>query len=171
MLKLSVFLFSLILCCMFVSCEKAEAEKPEIKVQVASEKACVPDAGCAGCPEAYAKVVTTPPLEIADVLKYSPKVIFIELGSVKCIPCRKMQPVMESVKQKYGKQIQVIFYDVWKADQRKYAETYDIRMIPTQVFLDSEGKEIMRHEGFFPEDQIETFLLEQGLEAQHIATR
>ena len=43
-----------------------------------------------------------------------PKVTFIELGSVNCIPCKQMQPVMKSIEEKYGEQIKVIFYDVWK---------------------------------------------------------
>ena len=30
------------------------------------------------------------------------KVTFIELGSVRCIPCQQMQPVMKSLKKKYA---------------------------------------------------------------------
>jgi len=97
----------------------------------------------------------------SDTLK--PMITFVELGSVKCIPCRKMQPVMKAIEDKYDDQIKVIFYDVWKSDQRKYAEEYDIRLIPTQVFLDKDGKEIFRHEGFFPEAEIDKFLQKQGL--------
>lgn len=92
-----------------------------------------------------------------------PLVTFVELGSVNCIPCKQMQPVMKAIQEKYDKQIKVIFYDVWKEDQRKYAEEYGIRLIPTQVFLDKEGKEIFRHEGFFPEAEIDKFLQKQGL--------
>ena len=97
----------------------------------------------------------------SDTLK--PMVTFVELGSVKCIPCKKMQPVMKAIEEKYGEQIEVIFYDVWKSDQRKYGEEYNIRLIPTQVFLDKSGKEIFRHEGFFPEAAIDQFLQKQGL--------
>lgn len=92
-----------------------------------------------------------------------PLITFIELGSVNCIPCRMMQPVMESVTKKYGKQIEVIFYDVWKPEQRHYAQQYGIRVIPTQVFLNSDGKEIYRHEGFFPEPELDKFLQARGL--------
>jgi thioredoxin 1 len=92
-----------------------------------------------------------------------PIVTFIELGSVNCIPCRQMQPVMKSVEKKYGGQLKVIFYDVWKNDQKQYASQYKIKLIPTQVFLDSKGKEIMRHEGFFAEVEIDKFLKSKGL--------
>ena len=70
---------------------------------------------------------------------------------------------MKAVEEKYGQQIKVIFYDVWKEDQKKYAEEYGIRLIPTQVFLDENGKEFFRHEGFFPENEIDKILKNQGL--------
>ena len=91
------------------------------------------------------------------------KVTFVELGSVKCVPCIQMQPIMKSVEEKYGEQIKVIFYDVWTDEGHKYAEIYKIQLIPTQVFLDENEKEIFRHVGFFPEAEIDKFLQEQGL--------
>ena len=94
---------------------------------------------------------------------HKPKITFIELGSVKCIPCRMMQPVMKAIEQKYSGQVQVVFYDVWQEDQRAYAEKYRIRLIPTQVFLDQKGRELMRHEGFLPEKEIDAFLQSKGL--------
>jgi thioredoxin 1 len=96
-------------------------------------------------------------------LPRKPLITFVELGSVKCVPCRQMQPVMKAVEDKYGDQIKVVFYDVWKDDQKQYASKYKIRLIPTQVFLDEHGKELMRHEGFFPEEDIDEFLQSRGL--------
>ena len=95
-----------------------------------------------------------------------PLVTFVELGSVNCIPCRQMQPVMKAIEKKYGDQVKVVFYDVWKPDQRKYAEQYGIKLIPTQVFLDAAGKELFRHEGFYPEAEIDKLLQKQGLKIQ-----
>jgi thioredoxin 1 len=92
-----------------------------------------------------------------------PKVTFVELGSVNCIPCKQMQPVMKAIEEKYGDQVNVIFYDVWKEDQKKYATQYGIKLIPTQVFLDANGKEFHRHEGFYPEAEIDKILQGKGL--------
>jgi len=92
-----------------------------------------------------------------------PKVTFIELGSVNCIPCKAMQPVMKAIEAKYGEQVKVTFYDVWKEDQKQYAEKYGIKLIPTQVFLDANGKEFSRHEGFYPEKEIDKLLLSKGV--------
>jgi len=93
----------------------------------------------------------------------SAKVTFVELGSVNCIPCKQMQPIMKSIEEKYGDQVKVIFYDVWKEDQKKYAQQYGIKLIPTQVFLDANGKEFHRHEGFYPEAEIDKILQGKGL--------
>jgi thioredoxin 1 len=92
-----------------------------------------------------------------------PKVTFIELGSVNCIPCKQMQPVMKAIEESYGEQVKVIFYDVWTKEQKPYAEKYGIKLIPTQVFLDEKGKEFFRHEGFYPEKEIDKLLQSKGL--------
>lgn len=92
------------------------------------------------------------------------KVTFIELGSVNCIPCKQMQPVMKAIEKKYGDQIKVIFYDVWTNEQKPYAEKYGIKLIPTQVFLDENEKEFHRHEGFYPEAEIDKILQSRGLQ-------
>jgi thioredoxin 1 len=89
------------------------------------------------------------------------KITFIELGSVTCIPCKKMQPVMKSVEARYAGQVKVIFHDVMK--DRSQSQKFGIKLIPTQVFLDAQGKELMRHEGFFAEEEIDKFLKSQGL--------
>jgi len=94
-----------------------------------------------------------------------PRITFVELGSVRCVPCRMMQPVMKNIEHKYGGQVKVVFYDVWKEDQKKYAQAYGVRVIPTQVFLDTNGKEVFRHEGFFPETEIDSLFRKHGVKA------
>ena len=74
-----------------------------------------------------------------------------------------MQPVMKAIEAKYGEQVKVIFYDVWTKEQRPYAEKYGIKLIPTQVFLDEKGKEFFRHEGFYPEKEIDKLLQGKGI--------
>ena len=97
----------------------------------------------------------------SDSTSTQPKITFLELGSLTCIPCKQMEKVLKSVREKYGDQIEVIFHDVKK--DKKIATEYKIKMIPTQVFLDETGKEIHRHVGFYPEEQIDEFLQKQGL--------
>jgi thioredoxin 1 len=107
--------------------------------------------------------VLLPFVILAQSDEAKPKVTFLELGSVRCIPCKQMQPVMKSIEERYGGQIKVVFYDVWLSDQKKYARKYGIRLIPTQIFLDKNGKEFHRHEGFYPEAEIDKLLKGKGL--------
>ena len=62
--------------------------------------------------------------------------------------------VLDSIRTKYPKEVKVIFYDVWTPSGKPYAKQYGIQAIPTQVFLDKEGKEYFRHVGFFPEKEV-----------------
>ena len=96
-----------------------------------------------------------------DETKY--KVTFIELGSVRCIPCQKMQPVMKSIETKYGKEVKVVFHDVWTPEGQPFAKQYGIESIPTQVFLDENGKEFSRHVGYFPEEDLVKVLKTKGV--------
>jgi thioredoxin 1 len=91
------------------------------------------------------------------------KVTFIELGSVRCIPCQKMQVVMKSIEKNYGRQVNIIFHDVWTPEGKPFVEVYKINAIPTQVFLDEKGKEFFRHEGYFPEEELVKVLKTKGV--------
>ena len=91
------------------------------------------------------------------------KVTFIELGSVRCIPCIKMQPVIKSIENKYGNQVNVVFHDVWTPEGKEAAKQYTFNVIPTQLFFDENGKEYFRHEGFFPEDELVKVLQQKGV--------
>jgi thioredoxin 1 len=91
------------------------------------------------------------------------KVTFVELGSVKCIPCKMMQPIMKDIEKEYGSQVDVVFHDVWTAEGEPYGRKYGIRAIPTQIFLDSGGKEYFRHEGFFPKEDLIKVLKQKGV--------
>jgi len=91
------------------------------------------------------------------------KVTFVEIGSVKCIPCKAMQPIMKAVEEEYKGQVKIVFHDVWTPKGKVDAMKYNNRVIPTQVFLDKDGKEYYRHEGFFPKDDVVRVIKMQGV--------
>ena len=76
----------------------------------------------------------------------------LDLGSVSCIPCKMMAPILEELKKEYAGRMQVEFIDVWK--QPEAGRKYNISLIPTQIFFDASGKELWRHEGFLGKDDI-----------------
>lgn len=76
----------------------------------------------------------------------------LELGSVKCVPCKMMAPILDELKATLAGQLQVDFIDVWQ--QEDVGEQYGLRVIPTQIFFDADGNELFRHEGFFAHEDI-----------------
>ncbi len=90
-------------------------------------------------------------------------VTFVELGSVRCIPCKMMQPIMNDIEKNYAGQVKVVFHDVWTPEGKPFAQDFKIRVIPTQVFLDKDGKEYFRHEGFFPKEELVKVLKQKGV--------
>jgi thioredoxin 1 len=88
--------------------------------------------------------------------KESYKVTFMEIGSVSCIPCKMMQPIMKEIAEAYKGIVKVEFYDL--GVDREIGPKYNIRVMPTQVFLDANGKEFFRHEGFYPKEELAKML-------------
>jgi len=76
----------------------------------------------------------------------------VDLGADKCIPCKMMAPILDEFKRDYAEQFTTEFIDVWKNPAA--GTQYGIRVIPTQIFYDADGKERFRHEGFFGKEDI-----------------
>ena len=96
---------------------------------------------------------------IAPAIMVLPRLI--ELGSVGCRPCDMMSPILEELRKEYSGKLSVEFYDVRKDPAP--AQKYRIRLIPTQIFLKSDGKEFFRHEGFYPKEEIIAVLDSMGV--------
>ncbi len=60
-----------------------------------------------------AKAKTTKEQSASKPSVFKPRVTFVEIGSVNCIPCRAMQPIMKEVEQEYKGQVKILFHDVW----------------------------------------------------------
>jgi thioredoxin 1 len=59
--------------------------------------------------------------------------------------------------------VKVVFHDVWTPEGQPFGITYGIESIPTQVFLDENGKEYSRHVGYFPEEELVKVLKQKGV--------
>lgn len=103
---------------------------------------------------------TKPSIPTANI-KTPSKITLIELGSMRCIPCKIMRPILKEIEEDYKGKITVIFYDIWTNEEAYYGEKYKIRVIPTQIFLDQTGTEYFRHEGFFPKSELVKILNEK----------
>jgi thioredoxin 1 len=86
----------------------------------------------------------------------------VDLGAGKCIPCKKMAPILEELSHTYEDVFEVEFIDVWKNPSA--AKEWGIRVIPTQVFIDAAGTERFRHQGFMAREAILAKWTELGVE-------
>lgn len=91
----------------------------------------------------------------------SGKPTVIDLGARHCIPCKKMAPILESLANEYRGRASVMFIDVH--EDQAAADKFHIQMIPTQIFFNSQGKEVKRHIGFMDKADIVKELKAAGL--------
>jgi len=90
------------------------------------------------------------------------KPTLVDLGSSTCIPCREMVPVLAQVKNIYDGKVVVKFIDI--NEDPEETSKYDIKVIPTQIFLDKDGNQVFRHEGFFSKEEIVKVFKDMGVE-------
>ena len=76
----------------------------------------------------------------------------VEFGGSKCVACKQMEPILESLKEEYAGRLEVAVVDVLAS--RDLARMYGIQLIPTQVFYDAEGRELYRHQGAISKNEI-----------------
>ena len=84
----------------------------------------------------------------------------LEFGAIGCIPCKAMERVLEELRKSHQDSLIVRFINV--REEREETEKYKIGIIPTQIFLSPDGKEIFRHEGYFSADEIRNKFKELG---------
>jgi len=90
------------------------------------------------------------------------KPMLVDLGATTCIPCKEMIPVLAQVKKMYDGKAVVKIIDIY--ENPEVANKYEIRVIPTQIFLDKDGKQVFRHEGFFSKEDIVKVFKDMGVE-------
>jgi hypothetical protein len=79
-----------------------------------------------------------------------------------------MAPILDELKINYTGKLDVQFIDVW-ADPEA-GKSYNIKIIPTQIFYDAAGKELFRHEGFFSKEDILAKWKEFGVDLTSVTT-
>lgn len=91
----------------------------------------------------------------------SGKPTVIDLGARTCIPCKKMAPILEELSGQYRGKASILFIDVH--EDQEAAKKFRVQMIPTQIFFNSQGKEVKRHIGFMDKSDILKNLKAAGL--------
>jgi thioredoxin 1 len=88
-------------------------------------------------------------------------VTMVDFGAPFCAPCKAMAPFLEKLEKEYKGRAAIVVLDVGKAPD--VCERYGITELPTQIFYNKEGKEILRHTGFMKEETIVKQLKKMGV--------
>jgi len=124
---------------LLLGCEKIESKKTDNKAKSKIENS-----------KTGKKVVYSgKPLGVtkySDAMKEVGKkqAVMFELGSKSCKSCKEMALTLQELKEDYPK-LKIFFIDIGK--EREAATKLKVKMMPTQVFFDKNGKEIYRHIG------------------------
>jgi thioredoxin 1 len=92
------------------------------------------------------------PAKVAERPKELPKMW--DFGSTTCLPCKTMKEILDPMMVDYKGKVDVRIINVY--EETELTKQFRIVTIPTQVFIDAEGKELFRHIGVYPRDSIET---------------
>jgi len=111
-------------------------------------------------PPAKESAVQPGNLKSAKPVSGLPKLV--DLGSTTCVPCKMMVSVLDGLSSGYKGKLSVEFINI--SEDREAADRYHVRAIPTQVFIDASGKEVFRHEGYYPKEDILAAFKEHGID-------
>jgi thioredoxin 1 len=72
-----------------------------------------------------------------------------------------MAPILKELSEEYKDRVVIRIIEI---DQNLgLVEANRIRLIPTQIFFDSNNKEVFRHEGFMSKEDIKNVFLKMGI--------
>jgi thioredoxin 1 len=80
----------------------------------------------------------------------------VDFASKSCPACIRLRPVMRALKDAHMERINVLFLEV--SDTRDLARQYKVRLVPTLIFFDAQGREVHREMGFMGQEAIEKVL-------------
>ena len=97
------------------------------------------------------------PKEIAKI----PLPKLLDFGANKCIPCKKMAPILQELAEEYKERVVIKVIEVYQEQQLTRAN--GIRLIPTQIFFDAKNQEVYRHVGFMDKERIKKIFEKMGI--------
>lgn len=72
----------------------------------------------------------------------------LEFGSTGCAVCKRMEPVLEEIRNTQQAKVNVVFLHIMKPENQSLMKYYGISAVPIQILLDKQGREFFRHYGF-----------------------
>jgi len=89
------------------------------------------------------------------------KPVLADFGRGVCIPCKRMKPVLEELAAEYEGEVSILIIEI--DEYPALTRRHHIRLIPTQIFFNTQGEEVYRHEGFMSKKAIKEKLKDIGV--------
>ncbi len=109
-------------------------------------------AGCSSGPDQTGRGAASATRHSPPGVAVAGTVTVVDAGSLHCKPCLMMMPILDRLEKDYQGRAAVKFIDVNKDPDT--ARALGVVTIPTQILYDRDGNEILRHIGFFPEEEL-----------------
>ncbi len=79
-----------------------------------------------------------------------------------CLPCQLMAPWLAELRAETRGEVEVVEVNVDRAENERFALFFGVASVPTQVFLDADGRVASRHEGVATLDELRQTLRRLG---------
>jgi thioredoxin 1 len=110
--------------------------------------------------ESQVKISALAPADL-DAALHGGTWLIVEFGGEHCIPCTRMQPVLQDLQAALGAKARI--HNFWIQQHPDVAARFKIMVMPTQVVFKPDGEEAFRHMGYFPPEEFRAALRERGL--------
>lgn len=109
---------------------------------------------------AYAILSKNQAVSAAKVVEGQPQVI--KFSSKMCSDCQKLKICFDELKSKYMIDINIIEYDIEKNDKNvnDAIDKYNITLVPTVVFIDKNGNQKRKIEGYVNKEKLDSYFKE-----------
>ncbi len=84
----------------------------------------------------------------------------LEFSAGHCTACKLMEPILRELQRELEGRLAIETVDI--VTRKAEMERYDVRIIPTQIFLAPDGRELFRNEGFMSKEDIRRKWAELG---------
>jgi thioredoxin 1 len=86
----------------------------------------------------------------------------VDFGAGTCKVCKELQPVIDATAERYQGKANIVYVDTGL--YAGIAKQYEVSLIPTQIFFDTDGKQVSRNVGKITPEEIDRRLAEAGAE-------
>lgn len=100
--------------------------------------------------------------ETAEASYGMPKLI--KFSSPMCADCQAMEELIDEVDDEYDDRVDFVEISVNNNSKEvvEQIKKYNVKLVPTMIFLNSKGEQVARVEGAIPKEQL-VYYIEEGL--------